>query len=192
MKIDLTEIYAGLQEWTDERKINVKNKKENYLMFTMAKFGELSEHLYDLNSENDGTRKEAELGIARVLCDIAVYTIISGGDIPDSNNKITLINPSTYGIQTVNDLFVLVKACAEFACYPNGCNVFNDIMEFCADICLYYGFNFEIAMSEALEEANSRSGYYDENTKQWILDESEQAKKKWHTANYEKARVKND
>lgn len=190
MKIDLTEIYAGLDKWRDERRINVKSRKKNYLHFVMAKFGELSEHLYDLDSENDDTRKEAELGIARVLCDIAVYTIISGGEIPDSRNKIKVIYPSTEAIETTNDLFVLPLACAQFACYPNSCNVFNEVLEFCADICLYYGYNFEIAMSEVIKEANSRTGFYDEKNKEWILDESEQARAKWHTANYELARIK--
>ena len=60
----------------------------------------------------------------------------------------------------------------------------------CAKICENYGFNFEIAMLETIKEISSRIGTYNEATKKWVKDSSDEAKAKWYSANYELARIK--
>ena len=60
----------------------------------------------------------------------------------------------------------------------------------CAKLCEQYGFNFEITMFETIKEISSRTGAYDENTKKWIKDESNETKAKWYHADYESARIK--
>ena len=56
-------------------------------------------------------------------------------------------------------------------------------------MCEQYGFNFEIAMLETIKEISSRTGAYDENAKKWVKDESDEARAKWHKADYELARI---
>ena len=45
MKIDLTEIYAGLKAWRHERGITAQSQKEGYIINVMEEFGELSQAL---------------------------------------------------------------------------------------------------------------------------------------------------
>ena len=40
------------------------------------------------------------------------------------------------------------------------------------------------------KEISSRTGSYDEVSKKWVKDESDEAKAKWYKADYEKARIK--
>ncbi|MDD7091021.1 hypothetical protein, partial [Campylobacter sp.] len=125
------------------------------------------------------------------LCDIAVFTINTGVNIHHTH-KNNIIDTSKVGFDNTNDLFALLKACGDFACYPNGWVTFNDILDFCASSCEYFGFNFELAMSETVKELNSRTGAYDEASKKWIEDLSHEARGKWYKPNYEKARISNE
>ena len=47
-------------------------------------------------------------------------------------------------------------------------------------------------MLETIKEISSRTGSYDEATKKWIKDTSDEARAKWYSANYELARIKNE
>ncbi|MCI7501347.1 MAG: MazG-like family protein [Campylobacter sp.] len=218
MKIDLTKIYAGLKEWRDERKLTAESQKDGYIINIMEEFGELSSALRDYEKIKNGeqiikkhiakewnenntkwavlgykkvTLADAEYQIIDALCDIAVFTINTGVNIHHTH-KNNIIDTSKVGFDNTNDLFALLKACGEFACYPNGWVTFNDILDFCASSCEYFGFNFELAMSETVKELNSRTGAYDEASKKWIEDLSHEARGKWYKPNYEKARISNE
>lgn len=188
MKINLEPIYSGLKKWRDERRITVESRKEKYLVNVMEKFGELAWCLNGLKSENDGARKIAERGIISALCDIVFFTINAWDDQkPGEKEK---EKPKEISTDTASFDFLLAN-CAEFnSAYR--VKDFENVLIACATLCDLHGFNFEVAMNETIKDASSRTGYYDEKDKQWILDESNEARAKWHTANYELARIKDE
>lgn len=216
MTINMAQIYAQLEAWRDERKITAESQRQGYLINIMEELGELSSALRDYEKIKNGeqiikkhiakewnenntkwavlgykkvTLADAEYQIIDALCDIAVFTINTGVNIHHTH-KNNIIDTSKVGFDNTNDLFALLKACGEFACYPNGWVTFNDILDFCASSCEYYGFNFEIAMLETIKEITSRTGSYDEKAKKWEKDMSDEARAKWYSANYELARIK--
>ena len=194
MKIDLTEIYKGLDEWRAERKITAESQKDGYLVNIMEELGELASALRDYEkfsaTEQDTVKKQkAEYEIIDALCDISVFTINAGADIP-CRLKDSAIYTSKISF-SVENLCNLINDCVKFASdhdYKDGV-YHNSILVNCAKLCEHYGFNFEIAMLETIKEISSRTGSYDEKAKKWIKDESDEAKAKWYKANYELARI---
>ena len=200
MKIDLTEIYKGLDEWRAERGITAESQKAGYLVNVMEELGELASALRDYEkfsaTEQDTAKKQkAEYEIIDALCDISVFTINAGVDIP-CDFKVTQIQPNAnYSINA--ELNFLIERITHFnkaiifGDYPKDTAIyFNSILDKCADICEYCGFDFQIAMDETIKEISSRTGSYDEVSKKWVKDESDEARAKWYQADYEKARIK--
>lgn len=188
MKIYLTKIYAGLKAWRNERKITAESQKDGYIINIMEEFGELSQALRGLECEN--TRKTAEHEIIDAICDIAVFTINAGADIP-CHLKHTAIEWEKSSLNADYILKQMVEKCAEFSYSQwDEAKCFNIILANCAYLCEHYGFNFELAMLETIKEISSRTGSYDKASKKWIKDESDKAKAKWYKANYELARIK--
>ena len=194
MEINLTKIYKGLDEWRAERGITAESQKEGYLVNVMEEFGELSTALRLLEKSkrvNDSHElKCAEHFIIDALCDISVFTINAGADIP-CNEKLESIN-TTQTTRCNSSLGFLLSECGNFDYYGKLSSYvcFNQILLTCAKLCEHYGFNFELAMLETIKEISSRTGSYDENAKKWVKDESDEARAKWHKADYEKARIK--
>ena len=200
MKIKLNEIYAKLEAWRAERKITAESQKEGYIINIMEEFGELAAALRDYERFSKPSypypknKKYAEHGIIDALCDIAVLTINAGADIP-CDFKVTQIQPNAnYSINA--ELNFLIERITHFnkaiifGDYPKDTAIyFNSILDKCADICENYGFDFQTAMDETIKEISSRTGSYDEVSKKWIKDESDEARAKWHKADYEKARI---
>ena len=194
MKIDLTEIYKGLAEWRAERGITAESQKAGYIINIMEELGELASALRDYEkfsaTEQDTAKKQkAEYEIIDALCDICVFTINAGVNIPDSK-KDTAINTRKTSFN-IENLCNLINDCAKFDSdhyYKDGI-YYNSILVDCAKLCQYYGFNFEIAMLETIKEISSRTGAYDENAKKWVKDESDEARAKWYQADYELARI---
>ena len=174
MKINLKQIYKGLAEWRAERKITAESQKAGYLVNVMEELGELSQALRGLEIEI--VRKTAEHEIIDALCDIAIFTINAGADIRDEYKPLSIDTTNTF-----SDLNCLLLYTSTFD--------FKKILLNCAVLCEKYGFNFEIAMLETIKEISSRTGSYDENAKKWVKDESNEAKAKWYSANYELARI---
>ena len=202
MKIHLTEIYKGLAEWRAERGITAESQKEGYLVNVMEELGELATALreYEKFSKHDCPyceidKQKAEHEIIDALCDISVFTINAGADIP-CDFKVTQIQPNAnYSINA--ELNFLIERVTHFnkaiifGGFPKDKAIyFNSVLDKCADICELYGFDFQIAMDETIKEISSRTGSYDEVSKKWIKDESDEAKAKWYKADYEKARIK--
>ena len=195
MKINLTEIYAQLEVWRDERKITAESQRQGYIRNVMEEFGELASALRDYEessvTKQDAAKKQtAEHGIIDALCDIAIFTINAGADIPTPVKR-TEIEWEKSSLNADYILKQLVEKCAEFSYFVWGEEkCFNIILINCAYLCEHYGFNFEIAMDETIKEISSRTGSYNEATKKWEKDMSDEAQAKWYKANYEKARIK--
>lgn len=194
MKINLTEIYKGLDEWRAERGITAESQKAGYLVNIMEEFGELASALrdYEKFSATDypypTDKQEAEHEIIDALCDIAIFTINAGVDIGEV--KLTEIELKKSSLDADYILKQLVEKCAEFSYFEwVDAPSFNIILINCAYLCEHYGYNFEIAMLETIKEISSRTGCYDENAKKWVKDTSDEAKAKWYRADYEKARI---
>ena len=184
MEIKLTEIYKGLKAWRHERGITAESQKAGYTINIMEEFGELSQALRGLELEN--TRKVAEYAIIDALCDISVFTINAGADIP-CENKISGIENNIF--QTYKTYETLLNVCGGYSVGFNA-YAFNGVLRTCAVLCYKLGFDFQIAMDETIKEISSRTGAYDENAKKWVKDTSDEAKAKWYQADYEKARIK--
>ena len=197
MKIDLTEIYKGLDEWRAERGITAESQKTGYLVNVMEELGELATALREYERFSKPSypyqknKKYAEHGIIDALCDISVFTINVGADI-NCNEKLESINTTTQTTRCNSSLSFLLSECGNFDYYGKLSSYvcFNQILLSCAKLCEQYGFNFEIAMLETIKEISSRTGAYDENAKKWVKDESDEAKAKWYKADYELARIK--
>lgn len=202
MKIDLTPIYAGLKAWRHERHISVESQKAGYIVNVMEELGELAQALRDYEKYTkflagttspfgDGSHydiKKAEHEIVDALCDISVFTINTGADLPCEIKPLS-IEPKT--VFSVADIFIAI---ADFVRSDNGNAPFNYfdfalILKYCASVCEKYGFNFELAMLETIKEISSRTGSYDKKAKKWVKDTSEQARAKWYKADYELARI---
>ena len=195
MKIKLNEIYAQLEAWRAERGITAKSQKEGYPVNVMEEFGELASALRDYEkfsaTEQDTAKKQkAEYEIIDALCDISVFTINVGADI-NCNEKLESINTTTQTTRCNSSLSFLLSECGNFDYYGKLSSYvcFNQILLSCAKLCENYGFNFEIAMLETIKEISSRTGSYDEVSKKWVKDTSDEAKAKWYQANYELARI---
>ena len=195
MKIDLTEIYKGLDEWRAERGITAESQKAGYLVNVMEELGELATALREYERFSKPSypyqknKKYAEHGIIDALCDISVFTINAGADIP-CEFKRTEIEWKKSSLDADYILKQMIEKCAEFSHFewvdiPS----FNIILANCAYLCEHYGFDFQIAMDETIKEISSRTGAYDENAKKWVKDESDEAKAKWYQADYELARI---
>ena len=195
MKIDLTEIYKGLDEWRAERKITAESQKAGYIINIMEELGELATALREYERFSKPSypyqknKKYAEHGIIDALCDISVFTINAGADIP-CEFKRTEIEWKKSSLDADYILKQMIEKCAEFSHFewvdiPS----FNIILANCAYLCEHYGFDFQIAMDETIKEISSRTGAYDEKAKKWVKDESDEARAKWYKANYELARI---
>ena len=193
MTINLEQIYAGLKAWRHERGITAESQKAGYLVNIMEELGELASALREYERFSKPSypypknKKYAEHGIIDALCDIAIFTINAGADV-DDNTKAKVIDITKTTI--LNSSFSsLLSYCGDYAGYVKAFSCFNDILLVCAKLCENYGFNFEIAMLETIKEISSRTGSYDEVSKKWVKDESDEAKAKWYQANYELARI---
>ena len=193
MKINLNEIYAQLKAWRHERGITAESQKQGYIVNVMEELGELATALREYERFSKPSypypknKKYAEHEIIDALCDICVFTINAGADV-DDNTKAKVIDITKTTI--LNSSFSsLLSYCGDYAGYVKAFSCFNDILLVCAKLCENYGFNFEIAMLETIKEISSRTGSYDEVSKKWVKDESDEAKAKWYQANYELARI---
>ena len=194
MEIKLTEIYKGLDEWRAERGITAESQKEGYIVNVMEEFGELSTalRLFEKSKRvNDSHElKCAEHFIIDALCDISVFTINAWADMP-CEFKRTEIEFKKSSLNADYILKQMVEKCARFSYFEWGeASAFNIILINCAYLCEHYGFDFQIAMDETIKEISSRTGSYDEVSKKWVKDESNEARAKWYQANYELARIK--
>ena len=194
MKIDLTEIYKGLKAWRHERGITAESQKEGYIVNVMEELGELATALREYERFSKPSypypknKKYAEHGIIDAICDISVFTINAGADIPYSITPFIIEPKREFSIASI---FVAI---ADFIRADNNGAPFNYydfalILKYCASVCEQYGFDFQIAMDETIKEISSRTGSYDEVSKKWVKDESDEAKAKWYKADYELARI---
>ena len=197
MTINLEQIYAGLKAWRHERGITAESQKEGYIVNVMEELGELATALREYERFSKPSypypknKKYAEHGIIDALCDISVFTINVGADIPCEVKPLIIEPKREFSIASI---FVAI---ADFIRADNNGSPFNYydfalILKYCASVCEQYGFNFEIAMLETIKEISSRTGSYDEVSKKWVKDESDEAKAKWYQANYELARISNE
>ena len=199
MKINLEQIYAGLKAWRHERGITAQSQKDGYIVNVMEELGELAQALrdYEKFSKHDCPyceidKQKAEHGIIDALCDISVFTINAGADMPCTVKR-TEIELKKSSLDADYILKQMVEKCARLSYFEWGeASAFNIILVNCAYLCEYYGFNFQIAMLETIKEISSRTGTYDENAKKWVKDESDEARAKWYQADYEKARIGNE
>ena len=198
MKIDLTEVHKCLEDLRAERGLSVDSQKKDYIVSIMEKFGELASAIKDHEkySQPDWSyptdTREAEQEIVKAICDIAVLTLNIGAEVFFSK-RVPLIDTSTVS-QNVNWLSLLMSDCADFECYEdyNSYVHFYNILMVCAKLCEQYGFNFQLAMEEAVKEISSHTGFFDEDTKKWERDDSWEAQTTWYHADYEVARVEKE
>ena len=194
MKINLEQIYKELQAWREERGITAESQKAGYIINIMEELGELATALRDyekfsVTGQDAAKKQKAEYGIIDALCDISVFTINAGVDIGEVKRTEIELKKSSLDADYI--LKQMVERCAFLSYFEwREAKSFNIILINCAYLCEHYGFNFQIAMDETIKEISSRTGSYDEVSKKWVKDESDEAKAKWYQADYELARIK--
>ena len=195
MTINLEQIYAGLKAWRHERGITAESQKAGYIVNVMEELGELATALREYERFSKPSypypknKKYAEHEIIDALCDICVFTINAGVDIGEVKRTEIELKKSSLDADYI--LKQMVERCAFLSYFEwREAKSFNIILANCAYLCEYYGFNFQIAMDETIKEISSRTGSYDEVSKKWVKDESDEARAKWYQADYEKARIK--
>ena len=125
MKIDLTEIYKGLKAWRHERGITAQSQKEGYLVNVMEEFGELASALREYERFSKPSypypknKKYAEHEIIDALCDISVFTINAGADIP-CEVKRTEIELKKSSLDADYILKQMAEKCARFSYFEWG------------------------------------------------------------------------
>ena len=195
MEIKLIKIYKGLDEWRAERGITAESQKAGYLVNIMEELSELATALRDYEKLSkadlacyDTVKKVAEHEIIDALCDISVFTINAGADLPRAVKPLIIETEREF---SVADIFVAIADFirADVKGSPFNYYDFALILKYCASVCEQYGFNFQKAMDETIKEISSRTGAYDEKAKKWIKDTSDEAMAKWYKANYELARI---
>ena len=200
MKIDLTEIYKGLKAWRHERGITAENQKEGYLVNVMEELGELATALREYERFSKPSypypknKKYAEHGIIDALCDISVFTINAGTDLPSAVKPLIIETKREFSVASIFVAIAdFIRTDVNNSPFVNGSPFnyydFARILRCCASVCEQYGFDFQTAMDETIKEISSRTGTYDENAKKWVKDESDEARAKWYQADYEKARI---
>ncbi len=135
----------------------------------------------------EGTTKgELEISLEKVeheiidaLCNISVFTINAGTDIPCSVKR-TEIELKKSSLDTDYILKQLVERCAGFSYFESWgeASAFNIILANCAYLCEQYGYNFQQAMLENIKEISSRTGSYDEKAKKFVKADYEKSKDK--------------
>lgn len=201
MKINLSEIYAGLEAWRDERGITADSQKEGYLVNIMEEFGKLASALRDYEkikndeqiikkyiasewNENNAkyallkhkkvTLADAEHAIIDALCGISIFMINTEFTINSGlTNKISSFDTNKYEPSDFADLHALLHYTSQ---YPIKWEYiyFEETLELIAKILeVDYGYNFEIAMLETIKQISSNTAG------------------KEYKANYEKARIVN-
>ena len=200
MKINLEQIYAGLKAWRHERGITAENQKAGYLVNVMEELGELATALREYERFSKPSypypknKKYAEHGIIDALCDICVFTINAGADIPCRLKPLIIETKREFSVASIFVAIAdFIRTDVNNSPFVNGSPFnyydFARILRCCASVCEQYGFNFQIAMDETIKEISSRTGSYDKASKKWVKDESDEAKAKWYQADYEKARI---
>ena len=89
MKIDLTEIYKGLDEWRAERGITAESQKAGYIINIMEELGELAQALRDYEKIKNG-ESVTRAGIFDIKSTLDEMTIFEGtakGEIEISLEK---------------------------------------------------------------------------------------------------------
>ena len=200
MKINLEQIYKELQAWQEERGITAKSQKTGYLVNVMEELGELAGALRDYEkfsvTEQDATKKQkAEHDIIDALCDISVFTINAGADIPCRLKPLIIETKREFSVASIFVAIAdFIRTDVNNSPFVNGSPFnyydFARILRCCASVCEQYGFNFQIAMDETIKEISSRTGSYDEASKKWVKHTSDEARAKWYQADYELARIK--
>ena len=198
MKINLEQIYKELQAWREERKITAESQKAGYIVNVMEELGELAQALrdYEKFSKHDCPyceidKQKAEHDIINAFCSISIFIVnteftINGGLI----NKISSFDTDKYEPSDFADLHALLYYISQYPIEWKDIYV-KEILELIAKILeVDYGYNFELAMNETIKQISSYTGTYDEASKKWIKDESDEAKAKWYQADYQLARIK--
>ena len=112
MKIDLTEIYKGLDEWRAERGITAESEKKDYLVNVMREFGKLSQALRDYEKIKNGERvlRAGMFDIKSTLGEMIIFEGTTKGELEISLEKVeheiigALCNISVFTINVGADI----------------------------------------------------------------------------------------
>ena len=147
MKINLTEIYAQLEVWRDERKITAESQKAGYIVNVMEELGELAQALRDYEKIKNGERalRAGTFDIKSTLGEMIIFEGTTKGEIEitlekaeyeiidalcdisvftinvgadiNCNEKLESINTTTQTTRCNSSLSFLLSECGNFDYY---------------------------------------------------------------------------
>ena len=167
-----------LWKWREERHLSIKSQR-NGLMGNLCE--EMSEYY---RATNESEKIDA-------LCDIYVFCAnslkMSVDIIINIMNNVVPINPfNTYIFEMLHKLTYSFDYSDEFKINTTLYSIMRSVVYKTNEL----GYDFYKCMQETIKEISSRTGYYDENIHKFVKDKSEEAKAKWHKADYEKCKIK--
>ena len=166
----MKEIAKKLTQWMDERSLDINGQRKGFV-------SNIQEEMTEYFTAKDNSQR------IDALCDIAVFCV----NAMKAYDKEHIKEP-----ETVTNIISRVTLGKQLDCIRQ--NKFSkDSLENMIDICYTLAtemeYDFKKAMDETIKEISSQTGAYDEASKKWIKDTSEEAKAKWYKANYDLARL---
>lgn len=158
-----------LSQWRRERRLTKEIQRAGF-------FGNLLEELCEYErATNDNERIDS-------LCDMLVFTINTFDvefDTALSDTLLTEFSNIIHILPALHDF--LTSDQNEWAVIRFIASLLGNIRAL--------GYDDYQCMLETLKEISSRTGSYNEDMKKWVKDTSDEAKKHWYKANYDKCKV---
>lgn len=203
------EICQDLVQWKKERKLTFESQIKGYLPNFLEEVTEFNRAI------NDEERIDALCDIivfsinshpnidlidlrspASIYCErrIEVLNDVTLAAIDSFTIPIKLSNIAITNIIFCNILQNLVESLER---YRNPPHIYlahlKGVIEYTIFICIkkiyQFGYDPYLSMKETIKEISSRTGIYSEEVGKWVKDTGEEAKKKWYTADYTKAKL---
>ena len=154
----------------DERNLDINGQRKGFVSNIQE------EMLEYFSAKDDNQRIDA-------LCDITVFCI----NAMKAYDKEHIKEPEN--VANVIPSVTLGKQLDQITQNKFSKDSLESMIDICYTLATEMGYDFKKAMLETIKEISSRTGSYDEKAKKWVKDESDEARAKWHKADYEKARI---
>lgn len=168
-----------LKQWREERHITLQNKRDG-----------LIDNLHKKANEHYKAINESKKIYA--LCDTSIFAYNSlSDDIENFWKKYNNFLYNEFFSSSVIDAVRVVGICVlnEYAESKINEQLYK-LIKTCEKKAIEMGYDFYKCMLETIKEISSRTGHYDENIHKFVKDNSEEAIKKWHKADYSKCKIK--
>ena len=166
----MKEIAKKLTQWMDERSLDINGQRKGFV-------SNIQEEILEYFTAKDNNQR------IDALCDITVFCV----NAMKKYQKESIKEPES--IANVIPSVTLGKQLDQITQNKFSKDSLESMIDICYTLATEMGYDFKKAMDETIKEISSRTGSFAENLNKWIKDTSDEARKKWYKADYEKARL---